>query len=305
MMGSKKKKHDSKILALLKRSDKGINTAKNTFTELFRVMLRDLKIGPITWSKNMKSFLDDPRNSIPKGKIRSWTKGNLGRQMAHDRFTIKVFQKALFFLKVEKVQFNLYLKRCGDTTQHSSILTLNDIRHEITSDIIRGSLKAMGNEDPEELMSYDDNDIIGLPKVEGPNYFKSDFTGFDGNKPVTIDDLLEENDKGLQHANDIPTRLWRQAIFDLKINNHRFNQLLDDYLMDPVNRVSLSGKDKTESQALSSDRNNLTKALSKETMTQLTFKRALRFLKVDEAFLEAVLWHRGRRTTHTVEIKLD
>lgn len=84
---------------MLQANDKGASEASGVLAKLWRLILADRKISPLTWNELMKRYLNDPRNGIPADvRERSSARGNLHKELKRPRMTWKVFLKGLRFL---------------------------------------------------------------------------------------------------------------------------------------------------------------------------------------------------------------
>lgn len=85
---------------ILTSDKKGIESARDELTWLFRNILQDLQIGPMPWEKLMEKYLNDPANNVPiNGRDRSSIRGNLNKALLKSStMTWKFFKIGLRFL---------------------------------------------------------------------------------------------------------------------------------------------------------------------------------------------------------------
>jgi hypothetical protein len=94
---------------MLKSSDKGVGEASGVLSRLWRQILADRNMNPYTWGQLMQSYLDDPRNGIPRDiRDKSSVRGNLNKELKRPRMTWKVFMKGLRFLSPRWVRFEIH-----------------------------------------------------------------------------------------------------------------------------------------------------------------------------------------------------
>lgn len=93
------------------REDKcGATRAADVLTRIFRLILHDYKITPGRWQALVNQYLNDPRNGVPStGADRSSHRGNLNKELLKPTMTIKVFQKAMRFLRPSSIRFEVHL----------------------------------------------------------------------------------------------------------------------------------------------------------------------------------------------------
>lgn len=115
--------------------------------------------------------------------------------------------------------------------------------------------------------------------------------------------ILSAHDKEIRKtygANGALSKLWRQILFDLNINNIRFESLMDDFLNhwqhghpgDRKKQASLKG--------------NINKEFEKEKMTWRVFCKAMSFLKLRGFRLVIEAEHQDRsKSKHEVPIILQ
>lgn len=87
------------IQKFLTSQDKQVHDARSVLSRLFRIILADLKVGPLLWNRLMLRYLNDSRNNIPNNsKDRSSSRGNLSKELRRTIMTWKVFEKGIRFL---------------------------------------------------------------------------------------------------------------------------------------------------------------------------------------------------------------
>ena len=132
---------------ILTEKDRGVSTARNVLARLFRQILRDLKIDDTRWSKLMVRYLLDPANGIrPNNRSKSYTRGNMNKELRRPSMTWKVFNdKAIPFLNPIKIKFVVELTWANkQTTVHELQINREDMQPDESEDE-EGSVE--GNED--------------------------------------------------------------------------------------------------------------------------------------------------------------
>ena len=84
--------------------------------------------------------------------------------------------------------------------------------------------------------------------------------------------ILNDHTKAVNESKGLLTYLFRHILFDLMIDEKKWNRLMKAYLDNPQNRISKRGNKR------SSARGNLNKQLVKRNMTIKNFERGLRLL---------------------------
>lgn len=108
------------VNTILTDSFRSIVKARGPLSRLYRIILADLKIGPMVWDRLMERYLDDPNNHIPKsGKQRSTERGNLSKQLTSDPMSIKGFLKGMKFLGATRLKITVEITRRKETSVHS------------------------------------------------------------------------------------------------------------------------------------------------------------------------------------------
>jgi len=98
------------IHEILSLDDRGISTASDAPSKLFRSILLDLRIDRMTWDRLMRDFLTNPRSGVDNTPTkRSSERSNLNRALAKDRVTWRQFRKALQVINPKSVSYELEL----------------------------------------------------------------------------------------------------------------------------------------------------------------------------------------------------
>jgi len=120
-----------RMTMMLTERYQSVAQAKNVLSRLYRQISADLNVGPLSFDRLMKKFLDNPVNNIPaSGKDRSTARGNLSKQLCSDPMSFKTFLKGLRFLGANMVDFEVRITRKGVTTIHSLKLDLSSDMEE-------------------------------------------------------------------------------------------------------------------------------------------------------------------------------
>ena len=96
------------------------NGAGGILYRLWVKLLADKNMGVSIsrWEQLMIDFVNDPRNGVPRTKKdQTSMRGNLTKEFSRPNMTLKVFAKALMFLKVVKVDFAIKLYYENGATQ--------------------------------------------------------------------------------------------------------------------------------------------------------------------------------------------
>lgn len=111
--------------------------------------------------------------------------------------------------------------------------------------------------------------------------------------------LLADPAKGVDQAEGVLSRLFRQILADNKVGSYAWNNLMERYLDDPRNGIPKNGKDR------SSARGNLGKELYRSSMTWKVFRKGLQFLGARRVkFTVECEWSNRRKTVHSVNLDL-
>lgn len=112
------------IQKFLSSHDKQVHDARSVLSRLFRIILADLKVGPLLWNRLMMRYLNDPRNNIPNNsKDRSSSRGNLSKELRRAKMTWKVFEKGIRFLGPKWMRVTIDLGwESGRVTTHRVIV---------------------------------------------------------------------------------------------------------------------------------------------------------------------------------------
>lgn len=98
------------IHEILSLDDRGISSASDAPSKLFRSILFDLQINRVTWDRLMRDFLTNPRSGVDNTPTkRSSERSNLNRALARERVTWKMFRKALQVMNPKVVSYELEL----------------------------------------------------------------------------------------------------------------------------------------------------------------------------------------------------
>lgn len=110
---------------MLMSPNKEINVATGILSQLWRMMLVDLNIGPRHWNILMERYLHNPFNGVrDNAQDRTYTRGNLTKELNQRDMSWNVFMKGLRFLGAHQVQLSLNLKRKAGDTDHLITLEL-------------------------------------------------------------------------------------------------------------------------------------------------------------------------------------
>jgi len=118
---------------ILQSPNKQVHKATGVLSRLFRQILFDIGVDPLTWDKLMLRYLNDPTNGIPSNdnSKRSSARGNLNKALGKPTMSWKMFITALRFLKPESVEFELKLTwKNKKTTVHRTTIQLIDVSHD-------------------------------------------------------------------------------------------------------------------------------------------------------------------------------
>ena len=147
------------MMKLLTSPDKGISQThgpNGVLARMFRTVLHDENILPFKYMDLMDSFIRENQSGVPANRVdlTSW-RGNLTKELSHDRISWKVFCKALRFLRAMKFEFKLVIHwRDGRVTEHSTHVDLGTMK-----DSQRYESEELDTSDPPKLpLDYDDDD---------------------------------------------------------------------------------------------------------------------------------------------------
>ncbi len=109
-------------------------------------------------------------------------------------------------------------------------------------------------------------------------------------------DILDARDKGISTAENLPAKLFRQVLYDLKMHPYKWGHLMRRYLTDPRNNVPQTKTD------INHHRGNLNKELRKPRITFPTLMRGIRLLNPISMKLTVELtWPNRTTTVHSVD----
>jgi hypothetical protein len=122
-------------------------------------------------------------------------------------------------------------------------------------------------------------------------------TGLQKNMHDESHDLLNDPNKGVETAEGVLARLFRQILFDLNVRPIRWAAMMARYLDDPRNGIPKNSRDR------SSARGNLNKELRRPKMTWKVFRKALMFLgPLRVRFIVELDWKDRDTTVHMVQL---
>lgn len=111
--------------------------------------------------------------------------------------------------------------------------------------------------------------------------------------------ILSATNKRITEAKNPLARLYRQILSDLNVSSMAMNNMMAKYLADPRNRIPNDPKRR------SSERGNLMKELSKNSITWKVFEKGIRLLGPEEMTFEVHLkWNAKRITIHGLRIRI-
>lgn len=148
-------------MKLLAAPDKGISRThgpNGILARLFRTILYDEGITPFKYMDFMDSFIRENQSGVPKNRVdlTSW-RGNLTKELSHDRISWKVFCKALRFLRILRVEFKITaFWRDGHVSEHATYVELTS--NESIKALLDGENEKMDTSDPVQLpLDLDDD----------------------------------------------------------------------------------------------------------------------------------------------------
>lgn len=149
------------MMKLLAAPDKGISRThgpNGILARLFRTILYDEGITPFKYMDFMDSFIRENQSGVPKNRVdlTSW-RGNLTKELSHDRISWKVFCKALRFLRILRVEFKITaFWRDGHVSEHATYVELTS--NESIKALLDGENEKMDTSDPVQLpLDLDDD----------------------------------------------------------------------------------------------------------------------------------------------------
>ncbi len=114
-----------------------------------------------------------------------------------------------------------------------------------------------------------------------------------------LTEILHSGHKGVNKPMSPISKLIRIILSDLNIRPHQFNNLLKNYLNDPMN-----GFDSPE--AKSSENSNIKKEFSRENSTFKTLVKLIKVLNpLEIEFSVKFKWHNGKETSHKTSVVLQ
>lgn len=97
------------ISKLLNSQDKGASEATGVLSKLFRRILFDIGMRPMTWDRKMEEYLNSPRNGGSRNsRKRSSDRGNLNKELRKADMTWANFLKGIAFLNPIKIRFEVH-----------------------------------------------------------------------------------------------------------------------------------------------------------------------------------------------------
>lgn len=113
-------------------------------------------------------------------------------------------------------------------------------------------------------------------------------------------DILDDPNKGIEEAENIPARLFRTMLLQLNIHPWRWAQLLSRYVADPRNNIPQTRKD------INHARGNMNKELKKSRITFPTLMRGIRlFNPVAVTFRIELEWRNQPPSIHSYRTVLN
>lgn len=133
--------YDNNDEDILTTSDKGMSSAKDVLSGLWRSILYSLGMNPLRWKVRMDKMMLNPRFLLAaRGKSKPSLRGNLRKALLKDRMSWKQFERGLVFLGPTGAKFAVYL-------------TWPDGRetvHEWNVDLSQVNMDVAGSDDTEE-----------------------------------------------------------------------------------------------------------------------------------------------------------
>lgn len=111
--------------------------------------------------------------------------------------------------------------------------------------------------------------------------------------------VLIDPRKEVHRAHGPLAKLFRRILWDLEITPKKMNTMIINYLDDPRNAISNTGKTR------STERGNIVKDLSKTEMTWKNFVKAIRILSPIRARLKIEMDWPGNKTSHHTLTLID
>ncbi len=150
------------MMKLLAAPDKGISRThgpNGILARLFRTILYDEDITPFKYIELMDTFIRENQSGVPKNRVdlTSW-RGNLTKELSHDRISWKVFCKALRFLRAMRVEFKVTIFwHDGHVSSHVAPVDFGS--RDSKKALIDDENEKMDTSDPPELPLDLDDDM--------------------------------------------------------------------------------------------------------------------------------------------------
>lgn len=130
MFGNKKDENltPEEILA---QYDKGIGRTTGVLAKLWRLILSDLKIGPMAYEQLMQKYLRRKRNTTTTPTKRISDKGNINKNVFKDNITLDLFLKAMDVIGVTNIKFTVEIEREGHEKKSSHSITISGVSNFI------------------------------------------------------------------------------------------------------------------------------------------------------------------------------
>lgn len=94
--------------SILSLDDKGLSTARNACSKLFRHILLSLNVERMIWDRKMREWLENPKSGTANTKAkRSSNRSNLNRTLSKDAITWRKFREAIGILNPKRVYYTL------------------------------------------------------------------------------------------------------------------------------------------------------------------------------------------------------
>lgn len=252
----------TKIKKLLAHKTKLLHQSQGPLTSLWRVMLNNLNIDITAWKSLMSLYLTDPDSAIgTKKEDLDNARGKLTKSLPYDNMSMKVFQNGLKFLRCERVTFVISLtpKDKGIKTIHQT-----DIWYGINTTGIKNDTPKKQEVPVNRFKKLQQNMAPAAKSILGDK---------SGSKAILA--LLSDPNKKIEEATDVLSRLWRQILKNLDLNESVWKGLMNTYLNAYVPEHT-STKDRSNVEG------NFNKVLVKDRMTMDVFLKALALLQIEK-----------------------
>ena len=152
---------------LLSEDGYGISRARDLPCAIWRTMLRDLNVGPLTWLQMLNVFIAHPRTrQMMRGKSMSSLRGNMRKALLiNNRMSWRWLERGIYVLAPTKAEFVIKLHwPDGEITIHQHDIDLSHVMGASYANDLEEDMEEDDDGDSENI--YPHEPFVRAPKPE-------------------------------------------------------------------------------------------------------------------------------------------